>query len=284
MNIIDSHIHLIDVEAHDWYPGLKVWGEAVGKPDLYQTFTLQDHRDQAGAAGIQLDGFVHVSATTKPGAYLDETRWVSALADAEDLRLALIGTVDPALSPTEIVAELDEQAGHDRFRGVRVLYGFEPDSAAASAVLSWLADHDAVFDLVINPDAMTGWLDRLRRTPELRVVLEHTGWPAATDEAGRRAWEQAMERFAGETEAPCKLSGLGMVTRDLGYDSVGPWLERAVELLGWDRVMFGSNMPIETMGGSHPQLIESMQRLTDGVDQAEAAKFWGGNAAASYRL
>ncbi len=284
MRIIDSHMHFIDVDAHDWYPALKGWGEAVGKPELYRTFDLADHRTSARAADLAVDAYVHVSATTKPRAYLDEARWVSDLADAHDLDLVLVGTVDPELPSTQIEADLNSQAEDARFRGVRVLYGLEPGSRAADVVLSWLRERDLVFDLVINPGAMAGWLDQLSAHPGLRVVLEHTGWPDAVDTEGRRAWDEAMSRFAAETEAGCKLSGLGMAMMDLSADVIGPWLERSIELLGWDRVMFGSNMPIETMGGSYTDLVSTLRSVTAGTDEESLTKFWGANAAAAYRL
>jgi L-fuconolactonase len=82
---------------------------------------------------------VHVSAVTKPRSYLDETAWLDALADAHDLEV-IVGTVDPALSEKEIVADLERQARSPRFRSVRVLYDLGPDSPAARVVLDWLDD------------------------------------------------------------------------------------------------------------------------------------------------
>lgn len=282
MRTVDAHMHLIDISSHDWYPGLKVWAESIPFPSLYSDFSLADYRRTAGA--LQVDAFVHVSATTLPRAYLDEARWVDELATREGLDLAIIGTIDPSLEPAEIVADLEQQASSERFRGVRVLYDFVPGSAAADTTLGWLAERDLVFDLVTNPDALPQWLAELAKRPQLRFALEHTGWPTGVDEDARARWDAAMREFAETTDAPCKLSGLGMTTMDSSSATLAPWLERAVELLGWDRVMFGSNMPIETMAGSFEQQLETFRLLVAQAPEPEQAKFWGGNAAAFYEV
>lgn len=279
MRTIDAHLHLINVTEHDWYPGLKAWGEAIGVPELYRDFTLADYR---AGGGRHVDGFVHVSATTKPQAHLDETAWVDRLADEQGLDLVMVATVDASLDTPQLVAELDTQGATPRMRGLRVLDGLSPGSRASDTILSWLQERDLVFDLVTNPGGMTSWLHELERFPDLRVVLEHTGWPAASDTEGRLAWEEAMRTFASSTPHLCKLSGLGMVTMDLSQETLRPWLEFAIEELGWDRVAYGSNLPIETMAGTHGQLLATVESVVDAATQEEQVGFWGGNAKRAY--
>ncbi|WP_094273160.1 hypothetical protein [Rhodococcus sp. OK302] len=82
-----------------------------------------------------------------------------------------IGTIDPALSESEIIADLERQAQSDRFCGVRVLYDFHPDSTAARAVLQWLNDRNHIFDLVTQPPNMSEWLRTVEIYPDLAVVF-----------------------------------------------------------------------------------------------------------------
>lgn len=177
-----------------------------------------------------------------------------------------------------------EQAGNTRFRGARVLYGLEPDMPAARTLLGWLEREGHVFDLVIQPPAMRGWLDALEGYPDLTVVLEHTGWPAAVDEDGYAAWADAMTLFTERTGHLCKISGLGMATFDLSPKTLRPWVEKAVELLGWDRVAFGSNIPIETMAGTYDQWRAALGEILGGASPDELDKFYATNARRAYRL
>lgn len=282
MRTIDAHLHLFDLTHHDWYPALKQMADAYSLPHLYRDFLLQDYRTAAG--DVTIDKFVHVSATTKPRAYLEETAWVTRVAHDSGVDMAVIGTVDPTLSTSEIVADLEAQAASPLFRGIRVLGGLEPDSEPAATLLSWLAERGYVFDLVTSPSGMSPWLRALAGYSDLTVVLEHTGWPAGTDDTARAEWRTALQSYADETTGPCKVSGLGMTTADLSYEALRPWLEHVIETLGWDRLVFGSNMPIETMAGAYTDYLDTLHRMLAQADPEQQQKFWADNAERTYRL
>lgn len=280
--VIDAHVHQWSVTENDWYTDLRGFAEQVETPSLYANFLPAEYRVAAG--NLDVDEFVHVSATTAPRAYLAETRWIDALADREGLDLVLIGSVDPELDTAELLADLDEQARSPRFRGVRVLSGLEPESPAATTILTWLESGGHVFDLVTQPAAMQRWLDALAAYPRLTVALEHTGWPASTDDEGFEAWHAAIRACAARPGIACKITGLGMATADVSVDVVRPWVETAITEFGWDRVMFGSNMPIETMAGTFSQWIDAMRTLLTEASDGERHRFYTDTAAATYGI
>jgi L-fuconolactonase len=257
--------------------------EQLDRTDLFRDFLPRDYVEASGqfAAG---NSFVHVSATTTGRAYLDEQAWVEVVADQAALNLVTIGTIDPALPTAEIIADLERQAQSSRFRGVRVLYDFEPDSQAAHSVLQWLDDGGYVFDLVTQPRGMVPWLAALERYPDLTVVLEHCGWPRSTKDADRDQWRDAIRACAEQTNSLCKISGLGMVTGDLSEQALRPWVEEAIDVFGWQRVAFGSNMPIETIAGTYQQLVTSLQNILEGASEREQAAFYADNARRYYKL
>lgn len=280
-HIVDAHIHLWQVSQTDWYPGLEDFAENVGA-DLYRDFHIDDYRTAAG--DFDVDKFVHVSAVTKPGSYIDETEWIDAHATDNDLDLVIIGTVNPTLDAAKIMTDLERQAASSRFRGIRVLSGLEPGSDAAKTILSWLQAHNLIFEVSSQPDRAAEWLKTLRRYPELDVVIEHTGWPAGTDPSSRSAWESAITSYATETDALCKISGLGMTTRDLSDAALRPWIEKAIDVFGWDRVAFGSNIPIEHMAGTYSQLQESLGAIIGAAAEHEQERFWATNAEGFYKI
>ena len=281
-DVVDAHMHLWSVTDHAWYPALSRLAEQLDRPDLFRDFVVSDYTEAAGE--FTVGGFVHVSATTAERVYLEEQRWVEALAERAGLNLVTIGTVDPTLSSAEIVADLEKQAQSPRFRGVRVLYDFEPDSSAADTVLRWLDEGGYVFDLVTQPQGMTGWLAALKRYPDLTVVLEHCGWPRSTEAADFAQWYEAIRACAEQTNALCKISGLGMVTGDLSEPTLRPWIEGAIDQFGWKRVSFGSNMPIETLGGSYRQLVASFEQIVGEASNADQKAFYADNARHFYKL
>ena len=279
-SVIDAHVHWWRLTEHDWYPGLPAWADALpaGVGDGFnRDFDVTDYR---AAAPMEVSGFVHVSAVTTPRTYLEELAWVEGEADRHGVDVRIVGTVDPTLPEADLRADLDRQAESSRFAGVRVLYGFEPDSPAVAPVLTWLAEHDKVFDLVCHPHQVDGWLRALAAHPGLRIVLEHTGWPESADDFG--GWRDGMRRLASETSMSCKLSGLGMALMDVSVDTLRPWVEAAVDTFGLDRLLFGSNIPIETMGGSLAQLVGALDTIFDGAPPDGLEGFWRGNSAAVY--
>lgn len=280
--VIDAHVHLWDL-TNPWYPGLKAMADNLDRPDLYRDFGLDDYRSAAGDQPV--DAFVHVSAVTSPGTHIDELAWVTKVATKAGVDMRYIGTVDPTASAPEIVADLDRQLElTPDLVGIRVLYDFAPDSQAAATVLGWLTEHEKVFDLVTDPATMSAWVDRLATFDGLSVVLEHTGWPSGTDPAAQVEWLDAISLCARDTGARCKLSGLGMTTLDLSENALRPWLERAVDVFGWDRVIFGSNIPIEYMAGSYGELQQTLAAVFAGVADDDLDKFYYRNAASVYRL
>src|SRR5699024_3198497 len=232
--------------------------------------------------GLDVHAFVHVSATTAPGAYLEEVAWVDALANESDLDLVMIGTIDPESSSEEIQADLDAQATFSRFRGARVFPGIAPDAPAADPLLAWLEGSDKIFDLVTDPSRAAQWAEKLREYPNLRVALEHTGSPAPGEEGGFAAWKAGMKALADVPGLMCKLTGLGMAMMDLGEQALRPWIEESIDIFGFDRVMFGSNVPIETMAGTYAQWIDTLDVVLTGASEGERARFYERNARGFY--
>ncbi|PBC43112.1 hypothetical protein CJ178_17335 [Rhodococcus sp. ACPA4] len=281
-DVVDAHVHLWSVTDNAWYPALQRMAGQLELPELYSDFLPANYLDAAGE--FKVDAFVHVSATTAARTYLDEQSWVEELADRASLNMVTIGTIDPALPESEIIADLEHQARSDRFRGVRVLYDFHPDSTAAHTVLQWLNDRNYVFDLVTQPSGMSAWLKTLERYPDVVVVLEHCGWPSSTTNADRDQWEVAIRACAERTNALCKISGLGMATADISASALRPWVEGTIEVFGWERVAFGSNMPIETIAGSYGQLIESLRSIIGESSDQELQSFYSENARRYYKI
>ncbi|WP_436701403.1 amidohydrolase family protein [Nocardioides sp. BYT-33-1] len=281
--IVDAHAHLWDPAANPWYPRLHSFAEATASPWL-----LDRHRYVDLAAhhpGLTLAGVVHVAASSAPHAYLDEARWLDAERAGAPVPIVSIGTVDPQLPVAELVAHLDEQATYGHLRGIRVFPGIEPDAPGTAPLLDWLAERGLVFDLVATPGSLPAWATLLAGRPGLRVVLEHLGSPHDLSPDGYAAWRAAMRRAAAETDWRCKFSGLGMVLPTVTGTTLRPWLEDAVAAWGWDRLLFGSNMPIDSRRVRHPDLLAAIVPLVGELARpAEAARFFADNARAAYRL
>lgn len=276
MRAIDSHVHFWKVSDHDWYPALAPFAEAVGSETINVDFLPDDYRRDA--VGLDVRAFVHVSATTAPGTYLQEAQWIDALADEYGLDLVMIGTIDPDSDADQIRADLDQQARSARFAGARVFPGIAPDSAAAGVLIDWLDANGKVFDLVTDPSSASAWAEQLEEYPNLKVAIEHTGSPAPSEDDAFETWRIAMQRLAERPGTMVKVTGLGMVTGTLDAETLRPWITTVIDIFGWDRVMFGSNVPIETMAGTYADWTASLSEILADATAEDRARFYEHNA------
>ncbi|MBM7365480.1 amidohydrolase family protein [Gordonia hydrophobica] len=151
----------------------------------------------------------------------------------------------------------------------------EPDAVASTSFLNGfeaIAERDLTF-VSFAYSHQLGQLDMLaRRFPETTIVIEHLGMPAGVFgptgartgmTAAARAeilglWRERIAMIAQRPNVVIKVSGLGL--SNLGYgletagnigtravlaDMIGPLVLHAVDRFGPDRVVFGSDSPID---------------------------------------
>lgn len=288
MEIIDAHVHLWQPSARPWYPAMqdpeaaKAFAGLGDITRMARDFLAPQLREETSA--VELLGLVHVSAVSAPRVHLDELPWVEGVLDEIGLPAATIGALEADQSRAAMEADLDAQAGSPRFRGVRVLTGLDPGSAAAEDLCAALDERDLVLDLVAHPHDAAGFAALLESWPDLRVVLEHAGWPTAVDAPGLAAWREGIDRLAALPGVDCKVSGLGMATHSLEADALRPWIEGCLEAFGPGRCLFGGNFPVDAMYGGYGTLVDSVGAAVAGLAADERRAFFVDNARRAYRL
>ena len=124
----------------------------------------------------------------------------------------------------------------------------------------------------------------IARHPDLTVVLEHTGWPLAYDDAHIGQWAAEMAEFAALPNTVCKLSGLGMTVHKNDVDIFRRFFDECIRLWGASRCMFASNFPVDLMYGTGAELFEVFEAIASGYSDAEAADLCAGTAERTYRI
>jgi len=66
------------------------------------------------------------------------------------------------------------------------------------------------------------------------------------------------------------------------FSSVGKYLRRAVELIGIDKLLWGSDIPGTLVHATYPQLLHYIERSCDFLSPADRRKLLGQNAMAAY--
>ena len=290
LEIVDPHMHHWKLTAHPWYPVFTEPGAAGPEHDLGlgdPTAILRDYLPDdyvRDSAGVGVTATVHVSATNRPRAYLDELPWIASLAEEHGLIQAVIGSMEPTLSAAEMEADLDAQAASPLLRGLRILTGFDPGNPAIRALLTMLRERDLLLDLVITGAQAATLRPMLDELPGLRIVVEHAGWPHAAGDAAFRAWRAGMAQLAGYPDVTCKISGLAMRLHSVDAAVQRPWIETCIELFGSRRCMFASNFPVDGLYGTFDDLYATYRAVSAGLGDDERTALFSTTAVTTYRL
>ncbi|MER6287552.1 amidohydrolase family protein [Streptomyces sviceus] len=278
MTVVDAHHHVWDlsVRDQDWI--------ASGSP-LRRTFTTADLAPQARAAGV--DRTVLVQTVTVP----EETPEFLALAAGHELIAGVVGWTDltrPGVA--DELARLRRLPGGAHLKGIRHQVQGEPDPEwllrpDVHRGLTAVAAAGLVYDLVVLPHQLPACVRAAQALPQLTFVLDHLGKPPIAS-GTLEPWSTDVRALAGLPNTVCKLSG--MVTEaDLTtwtIDDLRPYADTVLDAFGPDRLMFGSDWPVCTLGATYGDMMSVTKELTAGLGASERANVLGGTATRTYGL
>jgi len=278
MRIVDAHHHLWDLTVRD-----QAW--TADLPALRRSFLLSDLEPLAAAAGVSATVLVQTIHA------VDETPEMLALAETSDLVAGVVGWTDVTVPNFgERLSELLSGTGGRRLVGIRHQVQELPDGGWLTEAdtlrgLRQLASAGLAFDLIVRADQLPDCVAAARAVPDLRFVLDHLGKPRIA--AGEREpWASDIRALAELPNVTCKLSG--MVTEaDVERWTVAdlrPYSDLVLAAFGPDRVMFGSDWPVSTLGAGYPQVVETTMQLTSELSEAEREAVFGGTATRVYGL
>jgi len=275
---IDAHQHFWNLDLVE-YPWL---GPDSGP--IYRTYEPPELESQIRAAGIEATVVIQAADS-----YAD-TEYMLAQADAYPWIAGVVGWV-PLLDPAEAERALDRFTQHPKFRGVRHLIHDEADPhwlAQEQVVegLKLLAERDLVFDVVaVYPNHLEHVPTLAERVPDLRMVIDHLAKPPIK-EGVIEPWAELMSTAASYPNVYAKVSGLNTAADPETWSAkdLAPYIERARELFGPERLMFGSDWPVCELAGTYAQVWEETNRAVESRPQAERDALYGGVAEKVYKL
>ncbi|NOD35843.1 MULTISPECIES: amidohydrolase [unclassified Ruegeria] len=285
---VDAHHHLWDLETVH-YPWLMARGvdRFFGDPTpIQRDYLLDEFRSEAAPSSVRAS--VHIQVGAENG--LDEARWVQSVADANpDWPMAQVVFCD--LTSTDLPAQLDRFQTLPTVRGVRQIVGRAPGEDAQTGTNTLLDDprfliglqeagrRGLSFDLQLIPELIEKTARILARAPNTRIALCHAGSPHDRSAAGLNDWAQRLHALSDLPHVSCKLSGLGMFDHKWTAESVRPIVDECLAQFGANRVMFGSNFPVDKLYGDYASLMQAYHDLVpaevhSAVFSQTAARFY----------
>ncbi len=289
---VDAHVHLWDLDRirYPWLtPPFADDGPNGSVEAIAKTYLPGDYRADAGDWDVR--GIVHVDAGAEPGAALDETRWLQAMADYDGLPTAIVAFAD--LSDPDLDTLLADHAVHPNVRGIRHIVNWHPDSRRTYTPRdmtqddAWgrgyprLAEHGLSFDLQAYPGQFPALAQLIERHPETPVMINHMGMCVPGEEG---EWREGLAALARLPHVAIKLSGIGFTHRPWTLEQARTLVLTAIDLFGADRSMVASDFPTDKLFGSFAATIGAYAAITADFSDAERRAMFAGNANRLYRL
>jgi L-fuconolactonase len=278
--IVDSHVHLYDVERLSY-----AWLANV--PRINRSYGLSDF-DEARRQ-VAVDGIVFAEVAVDPGLHLEEARFIQGLAE-RDPRLCGMVAHAPLERGPSVEADLVALKQNGSLRGIRRLIETERDPSFCLAppfleALRTLPRHGLTFDICVKHWAMVFALELVRRCPEVSFVLDHIGKPGIKHGLREPWWGQIRE-LARYPNVVVKLSG---VVTEADHErwkpaDVKPYVSHVIDCFGPDRVMYGSDWTVSELTHSYPAWVEILDEVLHGASEAELRKVYRGTAIRTYSL
>jgi L-fuconolactonase len=276
----------VDAHHHFWDPARATYAFLTDElAAIRRRFGPDDLRPLLEAAGVERTILVQTRSD------LGETREFLATAAATRFIGGVVGWVDLAHPAAgDAIAELRAGPGGGKLVGIRHQVHDEPDAG-------WLARPEVrrglravgsaglVFDLLIRPREMPVTLATVRALPDVRFVIDHLAKPPiASGELG--PWADLLRPFGPEQNVWCKVSGLVTeADRASGrLTDLVPYVDRAAETFGPDRLMFGSDWPVCLLAASYAEVLASARFVFADLGDADLERVFGGTATAVYGL
>ena len=282
--VVDAHQHFwtygtyqtswMEVPPYEGDPGLQPMRRSFGPDDLVP---------ELKAAGVDC------TVTIQAADGLAENEALLANARTHNWIAGVVGWA-PLAHPGDLERVLDARAGESALVGIRHLINIEPDPdwilrPNVLKGLQVLAARNLTFDYVgILPRHLEHVPLIAEHVPDLRIVIDHLGKPPiATGEF--EPWSSLLAHASRTPNVFAKVSGLDINSGDdWSTVDVGPYIDRALELFGPARLMFGSDWPVANLRGGYRKVWHETNFALARLSRTERDQVLGGTAIAFYRL
>jgi len=297
LDIIDTHQHLWNLDR------LKLpWVNGI--PELNRSYKFNDYLKAAESSGIRRTVYMEVDAHP-----VDKQKEIDDMTphcqEDSDLMLGMVVSADPGKPGfTEF---LGANSGNPFIKGVRqVLHN--PEQASKYCLtpefvqsIRALGKRDLLFDICIRPAELHDAVELCRQVPETTFVLDHCGNADPYVVNGHRkidssssdttyvhskeSWQKGIFKLGELENVYCKISGIvARAEASWNEDTMAPTVNACLDAFSEDRVVFGGDWPVCTLGTSLAQWIAALKKIVAKHPSVMQEKLFSLNAEQLYHL
>lgn len=297
--IVDAHHHYWDLHAGGHYPWLQdEYDDNFFLGDyerLRQDFLPEQYL--AETADYRVVGDVHVEAERSRSEQLSENTFLRGLHDDGGTPTVIVGHVG-FLQP-----DRDEiLAGHAEeplVRGIRSKPVTAPRADAVADVsgqpgtlqdpqwiegLAQLERFGLSWDLRVPAWHLSQAAAVIREIPDIPVIVNHCGLPLDRSPEGLAVWRDGMREVADLPHVTVKISELGLRGGEWNESSNRVVIRDVIDIFGWQRAMFASNLPVSSLAVSFHDLVGTVVAALPEAMPEQLDQLFAGTANRVYRM
>ncbi|QPZ38229.1 amidohydrolase family protein [Paramicrobacterium chengjingii] len=292
--IIDAHHHVWDLDEN-LYPWLMPSGNVPHRYGDYsaikKNYLASDYLRDISDVGVTSS--VYMEAEWDPTDALGEVRYIAGVAKETGVPGAM--AAQAWLDADDVESTLEALSEFDIVRSVRHKPGgpaTRADAVAGNQTLmsnpTWRRGYELLGRFGLHFELQTPWWNlpeacALADTyPATTLIINHSGVLLDREPETIRAWSEAMAQAAVCPNVFVKASGLCVEGKPWTVDLNRDIVLSIIELFGAERVMFGSNFPVDGMFTTYRELVDGYTQITRGLSASEKRDFFFGTAQKLY--
>jgi len=287
---IETHHHLWELDRfhYDWLtdPGWPGHNALLGDYKMIRSTIGAPRRFFKEFYGANVIKSVHIEAAYAGPDPVEETVWLESVAQAYGFPHALVVFCDIEADDGE--AQLDRHlAASDLVRGVRIReHPADPDTAAFKKGYEALGTRGLSYELNASPGKLLSGRDVAAANPDVQVILGHAGFPVQRDDDYFNLWRSEISALAEVEHVTAKISGFGMADNTWTIESIRPWVLHMIEAFGPNRIMFGTNWPVDILYATYLEQTDAYRSIIAeaGFSRPEQEGMLYRNAERLYRI
>lgn len=270
MKIYDAHHHLWNLHDgnHDWLNG--------------EDTTFCEYR--AADYLTDMAQFEFVGSTVVEAAATDvkaEAIWLNRELDELPGQHSIVAgcRLESDIAEEDLHILLNIQ----KVKGIRQMLDWHPDYSGLRRPplldckiwrrnLQLVIESGLLFEIQIMPDQVNSVCELVARHPDGCFVLNHAGARLPLVGDARNLWLTGMRELSLYANVYVKLSGFAEVDPNWGQPVISQLIQHLLECFGPERLMFGSNFPIEKTNVTFSETVQktlcALEELSDHERQA----------------
>jgi len=291
--IIDSHFHFWKQQDLPWLTGPMVPRIFGPYEALRRDYPITEFLSDLAGSGIEKAVYIQVNWAKER--FEDEVAWVQKTADETGWPHAIVGYAD--MTVDDVRPQLDRLKRYRLVRGIRMQlhwhqtpeYRFAPSAdqvldPKVRANVRRLKDYGFSFDLQIFPSQMCDGAQLVGENPETDFILQHTGMLTDSSPETTAAWQAGLTQLATMPNLYSKLSAFGTFVHRNDPALISYIVDNAIKIFGSERLLFGSNFPIEKLWTGHAALMQAHRDAVAKHGETHEANIFWNTAARVYRI